>query len=134
MAEQTLSIALFSGTDDRLQAATTLIAGAAAMERPVHVLLQFWALDAFRADRIRKDHGTSPEAGAAGLAAMQRHGGMHWADVLAQAKELGDVTIRACAHSMEMLEFQLEDLDPLVESVEGVASFVADASGSVVFI
>jgi len=48
----TLSIVLFSGTADKLHAAATLAAGAAAMDRPVNILLQYWALDAFRAERI----------------------------------------------------------------------------------
>jgi peroxiredoxin family protein len=38
--ERPLAISLFSGTDDRLNAAAVLIAGAAALGRPVHVLLQ----------------------------------------------------------------------------------------------
>jgi peroxiredoxin family protein len=36
-----LSLVLFSGTDDKLMAAATLAAGAAAMDRPVNVLLMF---------------------------------------------------------------------------------------------
>jgi peroxiredoxin family protein len=47
--EGTLSIALFSGTDDKLSAAAPLAAGAAALGRKVDILLQYWALDAFRA-------------------------------------------------------------------------------------
>ena len=47
-----LSIVLFSGTDDKLHAAATITAGAAAMGIPVSILLMYWALDAFRADRI----------------------------------------------------------------------------------
>ena len=58
-----LAISLFSGTDDRLGAAAVLVAGAAALGRPVHLFLQYWALDAFRADRIEADHGLAPEAG-----------------------------------------------------------------------
>jgi peroxiredoxin family protein len=58
--DQTLSLVLFSGTDDRLNAAAVLTAGAAAIGRPVHLFLQYWALDAFRADRIADDHGLSP--------------------------------------------------------------------------
>jgi peroxiredoxin family protein len=34
-----LSLVLFSGTDDKLSAATVLAAGAAAMGRPVHLFL-----------------------------------------------------------------------------------------------
>lgn len=129
-----LSLVLFSGTDDRLQAAAVLAAGAAAMGRPVNIFLQYWALDAFRADRIRKDHGAALEAGEEGLAAMQRHGGQHWADILTQAKEIGELSIHACALSMEMFAITQEDLDPLVDDVEGVAAFMLDATGPITFI
>ena len=54
-----LAISLFSGTDDRLNAAAVLVAGAAALGRPVHLFLQ-WALDAFRRDRIEADRGLAP--------------------------------------------------------------------------
>jgi len=129
-----VSLVLFSGTDDRLQAAAVLAAGAAAMGRPVNILLQYWALDAFRADRIRKDHGAAPEAGDDGLAAMQRHGGQHWAEILTQAKDIGAVAIHACALSMELLAITEDDLDPLVDDVEGVAAFMLDATGPITFI
>jgi len=133
-ADQPLSLVLFSGTDDKLTAAAVLAVGAAVMGRPVNVFLQYWALDAFRADHIRKDHGAATEAGEEGLAAMQRHGGEHWADLLGQAKDLGEVGIHACALSMEMFQITKDDLDPLVDDVEGVAAFISDATGPIVFI
>ncbi|HEV2685402.1 MAG TPA: DsrE/DsrF/DrsH-like family protein [Actinomycetota bacterium] len=129
-----VSLVLFSGTDDKLQAAAVLVAGAAAMGRTVDVLLQFWALDAFRADRIRKDHGAAGEAGPEGLAAMQRQNGLHWSEVIAQVRQIGEVFIHACAQSMEMLDITKDDLDPLVDDVEGVAAFMSDATGSITFI
>ena len=134
MAEDTLSLVLFSGTDDRLQSASVLTVGAAAMGRPVNVFLQYWALDAFRADRIRKDHGVAPEAGEAGLRAMQEQGKTHWSELLAQAKDLGEVRIYACADSMEMFQITKDELDPLVDGVWGVASFFLEADGPVTFI
>ena len=66
------SVVLFSGTDDKLTAASILIAGAAALGKRVDVLLQYWALEAFQADRITKDHGLAPEAGSEGSAALWR--------------------------------------------------------------
>jgi hypothetical protein len=45
------------------------------MERKVEILLQFWALDAFRADRITKDHGLAPEAGTEGQTLWEGHEG-----------------------------------------------------------
>jgi len=133
---ETISLALFSGTDDKLTAAATMATGAAAMGRPVKVFLQFWALDAFRADRITKDHGVAHEAGPEGAAALRRldEKGVHWSELLRQAKEIGDVEIAACAHSMEMLAIGRHDLDPLVDDVIGIAAFMAGVNGPVVFI
>src|SRR6266540_1220328 len=115
--KQTLTIALLSGTDEKLNAAALLTAGAAALGRKVDILLQYWALDAFRAGNLTKDHGLAPEAGPDGAAAVRRlqaeGGGQHWSTVLAQAKD---------------------DLDPLVDDVEGVTAFMLAADGQLVFI
>ncbi|MEO8423913.1 MAG: DsrE/DsrF/DrsH-like family protein [Actinomycetota bacterium] len=132
--ESMMSLALFSGTDDKLQASAVLTVGAAAMGRKVNVFLQYWALDAFRADRVLKDHGVSPEAGDEGLRAMQDQGKPHWSELFRQAKELGEVRIYACADSLEMFGITRDDLDPMVDGVWGVASFFSEADGPVTFI
>ena len=46
---ESLSLVLSSGTDDKLESAAIMAAGAAALGKQVTILLQFWALDAFRA-------------------------------------------------------------------------------------
>jgi peroxiredoxin family protein len=136
--DQTLSMVLFSGTDDRLAAAAVLAVGAAVMGRPVHLFLQYWALDAFRVDRITKDHGVAPEAGHEGASLLRRmteeRGQLHWSELLRQAKDVGDVAIHACALSMDMFGITKDELDPIVDDVEGVAAFMADATGPVVFV
>lgn len=136
--DQPLAISLFSGTDDRLQAAAVLTAGAAAVGRPVHVFLQYWALDAFRSDRVDADHGLAPEAGEAGARAVRAladAGQASWAETLRQAKQIGEVEIQACSLSMDLLQITTDDLDPLVDGVEGVAAFwLAASDGQVVFI
>jgi peroxiredoxin family protein len=138
MADESLSLVLFSGTDDRLNAAAVLTAGAAALGRPVHVFLQYWALDAFRRDRIESDHGLAPEAGRDGadaVKALRDAGQSSWADTLRAAKDLGDVDIQACSLSMDLLHLEQADLDPLVDGVEGVTAFYGQAgSGQVLFI
>ena len=68
--DEPLNLVLFSGTDDKLQAAAILTAGAAALGKPVNLFLQYWALDAFRADLIAADHGLAPEAGPEGRRAV----------------------------------------------------------------
>jgi len=138
MDEQPLNLVLFSGTDDKLQAAAVLVAGAAALGKPVNVFLQYWALDAFRADRIERDHGLAPEAGAAGRAAvdnLRAAGQACWAETLRAAKELGSVDIQACSLSMDLLDLKAGDLDALVDGVEGVTAFYLNAGeGNLVFI
>jgi peroxiredoxin family protein len=134
MDEATVSLVLFSGTDDKLNAAAVLTAGAAAMGRKVNIFLQYWALDAFRADKVLKDHGVAPEAGPEGAEAYQRHGGQHWSEIFRQAKEIGEVGIHACSLSMEMFGLEVGDLDPLVDDQQGVASFFMNVDGPLTFI
>ena len=134
MDDSTFSMVLFSGTDDKLNAAAVLTAGAAAMGRKVNVFLQYWALDAFRTDRITKDHGVAPEAGPEGAELLQRHGGQHWSEILRQAKSIGDVGIHACSLSMEMFGITVDDLDPLVDDQTGVVSFFMEVDGPVTFV
>ncbi|TAM63018.1 MAG: hypothetical protein EPN50_06365 [Chloroflexota bacterium] len=133
-----LSLVCFSGTDDKLQAAAVLTAGAAALGRPVHLFLQYWALDAFRSDRIARDHGLAPEAGPQGRAAVDAFvaaGQAPWATTLRQAKDIGEVDIRACSLSMDILGLEAAELDPLVDGVEGVAAFfLAAEGGQLIFI
>ncbi|MFZ5853393.1 MAG: DsrE/DsrF/DrsH-like family protein [Chloroflexota bacterium] len=136
--DEPLNLVLFSGTDDKLQAAAVMTAGAAALGRPVNIFLQYWALDAFRADRITKDHGLSPEAGEAGrkaVDALAKAGQASWAETFRQAKDLGSVDIQACSLSMDLLGLEQSDLDPVVDGVEGVTAFFLNAGeGNIVFI
>ncbi len=125
-----LSLVLFSGTADKLHAAATLAAGASTMGRPVNVLLQYWALDAFRIDRVNADQGlawdsvrpgtSGPKEGAAAIP---------WLETFRQATELGDVTIQACSGSLETLGLDAGRLDPLVDGPCGIASFLLAAEG-----
>jgi len=136
--DEPINLVLFSGTDDKLQAAAVLAAGAADLGRPVNVFLQYWALDAFRADRIGRDHGLAPEAGEAGrraVDALAKAGQASWAETFRQAKELGSVDIQACSLSMDLLGIEESDLDPVVDGVEGVTAFYLSAGeGNIVFI
>ena len=133
--ERPLSLVLFSGTDDSLTAAAVLAVGAAVMGRPVKIFLQYYALDAFRAGKVSLDHGLAGEATADQMADVRGHKGQHWSELLEQAKEVGEVDIQACALSMDIFGIGRDDLDPLVDGIEGVAAFMASASaGQLVFI
>ena len=126
MDDKPLAIVLFSGTDDKLNAAAVMASGAAALGRSVHIFLQYWGLDAFRADRIKNDHGLAAEAGAEGKAAvdaLRAEGQAPWYETLAMAKELGGVEIQACSLTMDLLRITEDDLDDHVAGTEGVTAF-----------
>jgi peroxiredoxin family protein len=131
-----LSLVLFSGTADKLHAAGTIAAGAAAMGRPVNVLLMYWALDAFRADRIENDHGLAYDAARPRLTEpVDRVGAIPWLETFRQAKEIGEVSILACSGSLDVLGIDVTTLDPLVDSSGGIASFLMAAEdGQILFI
>ncbi len=136
--DEPISLVLFSGTDDKLKAASVLAAGAAAVGKPVRVFLQYWALDAFRKDRICEERGAVPEAGDPGSTLLREAaaaGLEHWSDTFRAAKDIGDVDIQACSLSMDLFKLEETDLDPLVDGVEGVTAFFLNAGdGQVVFI
>ncbi len=131
-----LSLVLFSGTADKLHAAATLAAGAAAMGRPVNVLLMYWALDAFRADGITADHGLAYDSERPGSSEpVDGAGAIPWLETFRQAKELGEVTIWACSGSLSTLGIDAAALDPLVDGSGGVATFLLAADdGQILFI
>lgn len=130
MSDDSLSLVLFSGTADKLHAAATLAAGAAAMGRPVNILLQYWALDAFRSERIEIDHGLAYDATAPG-ASRPVHGtaSIPWLETFRMAKDLGEMSILACAGSLEVLGIDITTLDPLVDASGGIATFLLAAEG-----
>jgi peroxiredoxin family protein len=126
----TLSIVLFSGTEDKLHAAATLAVGAVAMDRPVNVLLMYWALDAFRADRIDNDHGLAYDAARPRFnEPVGRVGHIPWLEAFRQAKEIGEMTVLACSGSLDVLGIDVTALDPLVDSSGGIATFLMSAEG-----
>ena len=131
-----LSLVLFSGTADKLHAAATLAAGAAAMGRPVNVLLQYWALDAFRTERIAGNHGLAWDATADGTSRpVNGTPSIPWLETFRMAKELGDLSITACSGSLEVLGIDVTTLDPLVDQSGGIATFLLAAEdGQVLFI
>jgi peroxiredoxin family protein len=131
-----LNIVLFSGTADKLHAAATLAAGAAAMERPVNVLLQYWALDAFRCERLQESHGLSWDSTADGTRRpVNGTRAIPWLETFRMAKELGEMSVLACSGSLEVLGLEATELDPIVDASAGIATFLASAEeGQLIFI
>ncbi len=136
MSDAPLNIVLFSGTADKLHAAATLAAGAAAMDRPVNILLQYWALDAFRIERLQESHGLAWDSTADGASRpVNGTKAIPWLDTFRMAKELGSLSVLACSGSLDTLGIDVTALDPLVDASGGIATFLLAADdGQIVFI
>ena len=133
-----VSIVLFSGTTDKLFAATIIASGAAAMQKQVTIFLTFWGLMAFRKGakeqppRISVDFADYADSA---MEAMRTKKVPHWLDTLRDAVSLGDVKIKACGMTMDLFGLKLSDLEPDVSEVTGVGAFVeASAGGQTLFI
>jgi peroxiredoxin family protein len=128
-----MAIILFSGTVDKLMAASVLTTGAVAMGMEVELFLTNWGLQAFLKDAHTTNQKISSEFAEFApvmLAAMREHQAPSWMDTLTQAKELGDVKIYACGMTMELFGIRKEQLEDIVDEVTGVAGFINDAQES----
>jgi peroxiredoxin family protein len=133
--EEKFSIVLFSGTVDKLMAASTLATGAVAMGKDVTIFLTFYGLMAFRKDDWKTNQKFSKdfeEYAAPALEIMQSKKIPSWMQTLTEAMELGNINIKACGLTLDMFGLTLKDLEPVVSEVTGVASFVSESEGGAV--
>lgn len=127
-----LALVLGSDAPDRLHSAAQFVAGAATAGLETHVFLVNSGLAAFTRVAVERPApvpvGNAPaERIARRLADPDVPG---WAEVMRQAKEIGDVRVHACSSSMPLLGLRLEDLDPMVDDIMGMTTFIALYGGS----
>ena len=131
--KERMSIVLFSGTVDKLLAASILATGAAAMDMEVDLFLTTWGIEAFRKGAYKTNTRVSrdfEEYGSVMRELMAAKKAPSWWENLQGAKEIGDVHISACSMTMELFGLTLNDLEPVVDEVTGVATFMERARES----
>src|SRR6266849_1528917 len=124
--QERMSLIVFSGTVDKLMAASILATGAAAMGLEVEVFLTTWGLEAFRKDNYKTNTKVSKdfeEYAPVMMEQMMAKRVPSWMENFKNAMEVGDVKIYACSMTMELFDMKLEDLEPVVTDVTGVATF-----------
>src|SRR5579859_2437372 len=125
--QERMSLIVFSGTVDKLMAASILATGAAAMGMEVEVFLTTWGLEGFRKDNYKTNMRVSKDFEDYAPIMMEQMMAKKvpsWMDTLKGAMEIGNVKIYACSMTMELFDMKLEDLEPIVTEVTGVATFV----------
>ncbi|MFB6352498.1 MAG: hypothetical protein ABEJ92_00275 [Halobacteriales archaeon] len=120
------AIVLASGQLERLQAVANIASVAAASEIPVDVFATMDGLEAF--DREAVENGDF-EMGPVAQAMMESDKGEVplFTESLAQAKEIGPLTLYACELSMDLLDRSLDDYVDLFDDVLGVSGFLGVA-------
>jgi peroxiredoxin family protein len=128
-----LAIVLFSGTIDKLLSASIMATGAAAMGMDVEIFLTNWGALAFRKDDHKTNKRVSVDFADYQSYLLEQMAAKHatsWMENLEGAKEIGNVHIAACSHTMTLFDLQLTDLEPIVDEVTGVAAFIERARDS----
>jgi peroxiredoxin family protein len=131
--KERMSIVLFSGTVDKLLAASILATGAAAMDMEVDLFLTTWGIEAFRKGAYKTNTRVSrdfEEYGSVMRELMAAKKAPTWWENLQGAREIGDVHIAACSMTLELFGLTLNDLEPVVDEVTGVATFMERARDS----
>jgi len=155
---QKISIVCFSGDFDKMVAAYTIAAGAAATNREVTLFFTFWGLNAIKKNQGRKWLGKDLLSrafnflmGGRGNLPVSRFnfGGISphlmthmmkksnvatLPELMEAASELG-VRLYACEMAMHILGLQRSDLIDEVQEVVGVATFLNESEGAhIIFI
>ena len=128
-----LSMVLFSGTVDKLMAASVISSGAVAMNMDVDIYATFYGLNSFRKEvvgtnmRFSKDF---EEMGGMMVQLMQQKHMPSWYDTLAKAKQTGNVKIHACTMTADLMGLKKEDFDPIVDDMCGVGTYIENAQNA----
>ncbi len=121
-----MSLILFSGTEDKLMAASIIASGAVANDMEVNIFVTFWGLT-----KTTKTPMGQPELSFEGqpmkeqvFSIMKQKQMPSWIAMLNNAKEVGEIHVYGCAMFADLMGLKQEDLDPIVEDVIGVNQFV----------
>ncbi len=122
-----MSLVVFSGTADKLMAASIIASGAVANDMDVDIFVTFWGLT-----KILKNDTSQPDLSYDGqkmkdqvFALMKQKNIPDWISMLKNAKEVGNIKVYGCAMFADMLEIKKEDMDPIVDEIIGVNEFVS---------
>ena len=124
MTTPSLYIMLCSAERDKIQMAGMAASVAAVSERKVHLFVSMGAIKAFKAGAPASDRYLpspfSKELESAGVPDPL--------ELLKQGKMLGDMQVHACSMVIDVLGWEMEDLEEdLFDDVMGLTKFLSDA-------
>ncbi len=127
MANKKLTIALFSGSVDKLTAAGVILGGAAAEDMDVEIFVLLQAAFAFKKenalvnDRVAEITDKKDEF----LASLKRLDTPHWTEAFKKAKDLTDVKIHICGFAGKVWHGEkLEVFIDLADDIRGIGEYI----------
>ena len=128
-----LSILLYSGTVDKLMPAAIIASGAVAMDMEVNIFVTFYGLLGFKKGMVESNQKFSKdfdEMVPMIKEQLKTKNVPSWYDMLKKAKGMGKVKIQACSTACDLFGISKNDLDPIVDEIVGVGTYLANASES----
>jgi peroxiredoxin family protein len=121
------AIVLASSELERIQAVSMIGSIAASSDTPVEVFVTMNGLMAFETERV--EGGDFDVGGPVGQAMLSSEGDEMplFTEQLAQAKELGPLSVYACSLAMDVMDTDLDDYVDVFDEELGVAGFLSRA-------
>ncbi len=133
MANKKLTLALFSGSVDKLTAAGVILGGAAAEDMDVEIFVLLQAAFAFKKenalvnDRVAELTDKKDDF----LAALERLEAPHWTQAFKTAKEMTQVKIHICGFAGKVWNgFKLDDFIDLADDICGIGEYITSAENA----
>jgi len=130
MENKKMTIALFSGSVDKLTAAGVILGGAAAEDMEVEIFVLLQAAFAFKKenamvnDRVAEITDKKDDF----LASLQRLNTPHWTQAFKNAKEMTNVKIHICGFAGKVWHGEkLDDFIDLADNICGIGEYIASA-------
>jgi peroxiredoxin family protein len=128
-----MTIMMYSGTVDKLMPLAIVTSGAVSMDMEVNIFVTFYGLLGFKKGMVETNQKfikDFEEFVPMIKEQLKKKNIPSWYDMLKKAKETGKVRIQACSTACDMLDIKKDDLDPIVDELAGVGTYIAEASES----
>ncbi|MCK5463628.1 MAG: hypothetical protein KAI95_11455 [Bacteroidales bacterium] len=127
---QKMTMALFSGSVDKLSCAGVILSGAAADDMDVDIFVLLMGAHAFKKENINKTGimAELPHLKDEFLASLERLNVNTWIEFFKQAKEMTNVKIHICGLAGKIWGGEkLEDFNELADDICGIGEYINSA-------
>ncbi len=133
MANKKMTLALFSGSVDKLTAAGVILGGAAAEDMDVEIFVLLQAAFAFKKENAMTNERVAEITDKQDefLASLKRLNAPHWTEAFRNAKEMTNVKIHICGFAGKVWHGEkLEDFIDLADDICGIGEYMTAAEES----